>query len=122
MIPMRQLHVPIYDRAKMLDSIGSEEAVNAIGVEFTKHAPEIITKLEVAFSQNDYNTMQLLSLKLATIAHSSGAKQISEFAKTVFKEVSSENEEDLHRDTVVIAIACIKNSMKEFVTLLNDCI
>ena len=46
MIPMRQLHTPVYDRNKLLASIGSEEAVNAIGVEFTKYAPELIAELK----------------------------------------------------------------------------
>lgn len=116
MIPMRQLHIPVYDRAKTLDSIGSEEAVNAIGVEFAKHAPELITQLEVAFPKEEHSIMQLLSLKLATLAHSSGAKQIAEFAKTIFKEVSNE---EPHKDTIAIALLCIKTSMKEFITLLN---
>lgn len=117
MIPMRQLHTPVYNRNKLLASIGSEEAVNAIGVEFTKYAPELITELKTAFDKEDYDIVQLISLKLATLAHSSGATQISEFAKTIFKEVSDTTP---NKDTIAIALACIKTSYKEFVILLSQ--
>lgn len=115
MIPMRQLHIPVYDRERLLASIASIEAVNAIGVEFTKQAPELIAQLQTTLNQEDYSTMQLLSLKLATLAHSAGAIQAAEFAKTIFKEASDEKQD---KDVIAIALACIQTSLKDFSYLL----
>jgi len=117
MIPMRQLHTPVYNREQILNSIGSEEATNAIGVEFAKHAPNIIAQLKTTFDQEDYSTMQLLSLKLATLAHSSGAIQIAEFAKTIFQEVAADTPQD--KDTIAIALVYIQQSFQEFLTILS---
>ena len=113
MIPMRQLHTPVYNREQILNSIGSEEATNAIGVEFAKHAPNIIAQLKTTFDQEDYSTMQLLSLKLATLAHI----QIAEFAKTIFQEVAADTPQD--KDTIAIALVYIQQSFQEFLTILS---
>lgn len=111
MIPMRQLHIPVYSRQRVVEEIGSHEAANMLGLEFTKQAPSLINLLQDAIHNQTYKTIKALAAQIKNMAQAAGADQIKEFTKDIFEECHKKNPS---KETMAITIAIVKASLRQF--------
>ena len=116
MIPMRQLHTPVYNRNNVIARVGSEDAVNDLAIEFVKHAPGKIRQIGEGLEAGELEDVAELSIVLSQMAAAAGAEQIYAFARDIAEEM---DEIDPNLDRAKIALALIGTSLEQFMVLLS---
>ena len=117
MIPMRQLHTPVYERELIVDMIGSEEQANELALEFLRQAPEAVDEISESLDYEDWGQVLGCGVMLAQMADATGASQICSFAQVIVEEIQKE---DTNPDKIRVMIALIMTSLDQFSQILAN--
>jgi len=117
LIPMRQLHIPVYERELIINMVGSEEQANELAVEFLRQAPEVIDVISESIDCDDWGQVLGCGVMLGKMADATGASQIRSFAQSIVEESLRK---DTSPDKLKLLLALIVTSLEQFSQILAN--